>query len=69
LYRNERYPTRDRVIPWRLFQVLITARRHVMAEERLNAAHSTGLAIARAMGSDKVEAAGRAEEREAYPGG
>jgi hypothetical protein len=35
----------------------------------LNAAHSTGLAIARAMGSDKVEAAGRAEEREAYPGG
>jgi hypothetical protein len=71
MYRDARYPTRDKVIPWRLFQLMMLARRHVLAEERMHEAHAVGLAIARALNGDnpKVQAAGRAEEREAYPGG
>lgn len=70
MYRSDRYPTRDGVIPYRAFMALMAARRHVMAEERMGQTHATGLAIARAMNGDhpSVQAADRREAREAYPG-
>lgn len=57
------------MIPYRLFVQLMQARRHVMAEERLQVAKAVGLAVARAMNGDdsKVKAAEQQELREAYP--
>lgn len=69
MYHAPHWPTQDKVIPHKVFQLLMTARHHVIAEERVAMTHAVGLAIAQAMSGDseKTKAAARQQLREAFP--
>jgi hypothetical protein len=71
LYHSPQWPTTDGVVPYGLFVLLMRARRHVIAEDRMAMTHAVGIAIRLAM-SGADDGATRSlveqERREAFPG-
>ena len=45
VYQNERYPTADKIIPYKLYWILGKAMKHAMAMERLNDTQAIASAI------------------------
>ena len=66
-YHNPRWPTRDHVIPWKVFAIRMRCMWAVLAQERLQMARSIGLALSGSEGEGPRQR--RAEIREAFPDG
>ena len=66
-YHSPRWPTRDHVIPWKVFAIRMRCMWAVLAQERLQMARSIGLALSGSEGEGPRQR--RAEIREAFPDG
>lgn len=65
-YCNRRWPTRDGVIPWKLFAIRSPMVFAVMAQERLQVARGIGLALADKQHGPSLR---EREWKEAFPSG
>jgi hypothetical protein len=52
-WMNDRYPTRDKIIPFRLFLLMYQGIRHVQAFERISSTHSSFHALAMVNSTDR----------------
>ena len=66
-YHNPRWPTRDRVIPWKVFAIRMRCMWAVLAQERLQMAQSISLALSSNEGDGPKQR--RAVVMEAFPDG